>query len=87
MSGIGLHHGFAACRKAAPGKATLNPAPFRSKKFPLAEGIGIFIGILAWDLLSEGRLSPLKALLIAVPCARVWYAIRCWRRGTRKLRH
>jgi hypothetical protein len=87
MSGVRLCQGLAACRKAASGKATLSPAPFRSKKFPLAEGIGIFVGILAWDLLSEGRLNPLKALLIAVPCALVWYAIRCWKHGTRKLRH
>jgi hypothetical protein len=65
----------------------LNSAPSRSKKFPLAEGVGIFVGILAWDLLSEGRLNPLKALLIAVPCALVWYVIRRWRHGARKLHH
>jgi hypothetical protein len=87
MSRIGRCHGLAACRKAVRGKTTLRSAPFRTKKFPLAEGIGIFVGILAWDLLSEGRLDPLKALLIAVPCALVWYAIRCWKHGARKLRH
>jgi hypothetical protein len=65
----------------------LNSAPSRSKKFPLAEGIGIFVGILAWDLLSEGRPDLLKALLIAVPCTLAWYAIRCWKHGTQKLRH
>jgi hypothetical protein len=64
----------------------LSSTSSRSKKFPLAEGVGIFIGILAWDLLSEGRLNLLKALLIAVPCALVWYAIRCWRHGDEKLR-
>jgi hypothetical protein len=52
---------------------------FRPTKFPLAEGVGIFVGILAWDLLSEGRLEILKALLIAVPCTLGWYAVRCWR--------
>jgi hypothetical protein len=87
MSGLGLRHGLAACRKAVLGKAALSSAPSRSKKFPFAEGVGIFVGILAWDLLSEGRLNPLKALLIAVPCTLVWYAIRCWRHGTRRLRH
>ena len=65
----------------------MRPAPVRSTKFPLAEGIGIFVGILAWDLLSEGRLNIFKALLIAVPCALVWYAVRCWRHGTEKWRH
>jgi hypothetical protein len=84
---IGSRQGLAVRRKTVLGNATLNPASSRSKKFPLAEGIGIFIGILAWDLLSEGRLDPLKALLIAVPCALVWYAIRCRKHDARKLRH
>jgi len=52
---------------------------FHPTKFPLAEGVGIFVGVLAWDLLSEGRLEIFKALLIAVPCALGWYAVRCWR--------
>jgi hypothetical protein len=55
-------------------------------KFPLAEGLGIFFGILAWDLLSEGRPNLLKALLIALPCALVWYVIRCWKHGVWKWR-
>ncbi|MDR1708333.1 MAG: hypothetical protein LBS70_01265 [Candidatus Accumulibacter sp.] len=58
----------------------MKAAPFRTK-FPLAEGVGVFIGILAWDILNDGWPNPLKALLIAVPCALVWFAIRCWRRG------
>jgi hypothetical protein len=57
----------------------LSSAPLRSAKFPLAEGIGIFIGIVAWDLLIEGAAHPFKALLIAVPCSLVWYAVRRWR--------
>ncbi|MDR3299685.1 MAG: hypothetical protein LBU43_06715 [Candidatus Accumulibacter sp.] len=61
--------------------------PFRSTKFPLAEGIGIFVGILAWDLLTEGHFNhPFRALLIAVSCTLVWYAVRCWRRGAKKKR-
>ena len=89
MSGMGPRHVFVACRKAVLRKTTLSSTSSRSKKFPLAEGIGIFVGILAWDLLSEGRPKLLKALLIAGPCALGWYAIRCWRRrhGAGKLRH
>ena len=49
----------------------------RPIRFPLAEGACLFIGILAWDLLSEGRLNPIKALSIAIPATLVWYAIRC----------
>jgi hypothetical protein len=62
----------------------LKSATSRSTKFPLAEGIGIFVGILAWDLLSLGHPDLLKALLIAVPCALVWYAVRYWKHGTKK---
>ncbi|MFT3961216.1 hypothetical protein [Propionivibrio sp.] len=67
----------------------MRPASSRPTKFPLAEGIGIFVGILAWDLLSEGRLNLFKALLIAVPCTLVWYAVRCWKHANRteKWRH
>jgi hypothetical protein len=71
-------------REVDRGKTSLRSQPFRSTKFPLAEGMSIFVGILAWDLLSEGHLSLLKALLIAVPCALVWYAVRCWRRCVKK---
>lgn len=46
--------------------------------FPVAEGIGIFVGIVAWDLLAEGRMEIFKALTIAVPCTLVWYGARCW---------
>jgi hypothetical protein len=57
----------------------LSSAPSRSAKFPLAEGIGIFVGIVAWDLLIEGTPDLLKALLIAVPCSLVWYGVRRWK--------
>lgn len=57
---------------------------FHSTKFPLAEGVGIFVGILAWDLLSEGRLDLFKAVAIAVPCTLCWYAVRCWRQRSGK---
>ena len=44
--------------------------------FPVAEGVGIFVGIAAWDLLSDGRMDIPKALLIAAPCAVIWFACR-----------
>ena len=44
--------------------------------FPVAEGVGIFIGIAAYDLLTDGRMDLLKSLSIAVPAAIVWYAFR-----------
>ena len=37
--------------------------------FPVAEGVGIFVGIVAWDLLTDGRVDIAKALLIATPFA------------------
>ena len=46
--------------------------------FPVAEGIGIFIGIVAWDVLSAGEIELLKASLIAAVGALVWYGARCW---------
>lgn len=48
--------------------------------FPLAEGVGIFIGVAAWDLLAEGQIEFVKALAIAAPCALAWYSVRCWRK-------
>ena len=46
--------------------------------FPLAEGVGVFIGIIAWDLLTEGRMDIFKALLIAAPVSLTWFAVRFW---------
>ena len=47
--------------------------------FPIAEGIGIFVGVVAWDLLADGHLNSIKAAAIAAPCSLIWYAVRCWR--------
>lgn len=47
--------------------------------FPVAEGVGIFVGIVAWDLLTDGRVDLAKALLIATPCTIAWFAIRYWK--------
>jgi hypothetical protein len=57
------------------------PAPHTT--FPVAEGVGIFIGIVAWDLLTDGQLEVIKALIIAAPCALVWFGVRCWKDRTR----
>lgn len=48
--------------------------------FPTAEGLGIFVGVAAWDLLTEGQLEFIKALAIAAPCTLIWYGMRCWRK-------
>jgi len=47
--------------------------------FPVAEGLGIFVGIVAWDLLTDGRMDLAKALLIAAPCTLAWFAVRYWK--------
>lgn len=52
--------------------------------FPVAEGIGIFVGIVAWDLLAEGRMEIVKALIVAAPCSLVWYGARCWLERSRR---
>ncbi len=38
-------------------------------RFPVAEGIGIFIGVAAWELLTVGELKLLEALLAGAACA------------------
>ncbi|MBP7203062.1 MAG: hypothetical protein KBA32_07635 [Propionivibrio sp.] len=47
--------------------------------FPVAEGLGIFVGIIAWDLLTDGRVDIAKALLIAAPCTLAWFGVRYWK--------
>jgi hypothetical protein len=51
--------------------------------FPLAEGLGIFVGIVAWDLLVDGQMAIFRSVLIAAFCSIVWFAIRHWRGRTR----
>ncbi len=55
--------------------------------FPIAEGVGIFVGIVAWDLLSDGHMDIIKAAAIAIPCAIAWYGLRCWRERPNNKRH
>jgi hypothetical protein len=51
--------------------------------FPLVEGLGIFVGIVAWDLLVDGHMAIFRSVLIAAFCSFVWFAIRRWRRKAR----
>jgi len=53
---------------------------------PISEGVGIFVGIVAWDVLSAGEMELLKALLIAAGGTVVWYGARCWQCSRRKRR-
>ena len=48
-------------------------------RFPLAEGIGVFLGVIAWDLLSEGTMEVTKALLVSGPVSLLWFGFRCWK--------
>ena len=57
------------------------PAPQRS--FPIAEGVGIFFGVVAWYLLADGRIEVIKALLIAGSCSLVWFGLRRWKERER----
>lgn len=55
-------------------------------RFPVAEGLGIFIGIVAWDVLSSGETALLRASLVAAAGALVWYGARYWRTTARRRR-
>ncbi len=54
--------------------------------FPLAEGLGIFFGIAAWDVLSVGTVDLLTAGLLSAGAAGVWYGARCWLAHRRRKR-
>ena len=53
--------------------------PTPRTRFPVAEGVGIFVGIVAWDLLIDGQMNLVKAILIAAPISLAWFAVRYWR--------
>jgi len=57
--------------------------PLPRTTFPIAEGIGIFVGVVAWDFLADGHMEPARALLIAVSCSLAWYGLRCWKEKSR----
>jgi hypothetical protein len=65
----------------------LNVVASNSTRFPLAESVGIFIGIVAWNLLVEGRMDISIGLIIAVPCSIFWYCVRYWFEKKQKNRH
>lgn len=59
-----------------------NVAPSRPTsrtRYPIAEGIGVFVGLVAWDLLVDGHTDLVKAILIAAPLSLAWFAVRYWR--------
>jgi hypothetical protein len=66
---------------------SLNTMSAPRTTFPVAEGVGIFVGIVAWDLLADGKMDLLKAVLIAAPCALVWFGFRYWKDRARNRRH
>lgn len=45
--------------------------------FPTTEGIGIFVGIVAWDVLGSGEAALLKASLLAGAGMLALYGYRC----------
>ncbi|QKS28849.1 MAG: hypothetical protein FAZ92_03512 [Accumulibacter sp.] len=57
-----------------------------SERFPISEGVGLFVGIVAWDVLSAGEMNLLESALIAAAVALAWYAVRCWRAASRDKR-
>ncbi len=62
----------------------MNAVPQNPLPFPVAEGVGIFIGIVAWNVLTAGELELLRASLIAAGGALVWYGARRWLTGKRR---
>ncbi len=50
----------------------------RNTEVPIAEGLGIFVGVVGWDLLADGHIEIVKAALIAAPATLIWFGARCW---------
>jgi len=61
----------------------LNSIAVPRTRFPIAEGFGIFFGVVAWDLLADGHLEIIRAVFIASVCSLVWFGLRCWKNKTR----
>jgi hypothetical protein len=55
--------------------------------FPLSEGIGVFVGVVAWDLLVDGRMEIVKAVLISAPFTVAWFGLRCWKEHSKNKRN
>jgi hypothetical protein len=64
----------------SPQQTTSTPRP----AFPIAEGLGIFFGVIGWDLLSDGQLEVIKAALVTAPATLVWFGLRCWNERRRE---
>ncbi len=62
----------------------MNAVAGSSQPFPVVEGIAIFIGIVAWDVLSVGEVALVKASIIAFGCALIGYGARALRATCRK---
>lgn len=58
--------------------------PTPPSTFPVAEGVGIFVGVVAWDLLAGGQIELFKAVLIALPCSLAWFGLRRWKNQSKK---
>ena len=55
--------------------------------FPMAEGVGIFVGVVAWHLLADGQIEALRALLIAAGSSLAWFGLRCWKNWRHQAPH
>lgn len=55
--------------------------------FPVSEGIGIFVGVAAWHLLTAGELELLTSSLIAAGGATILYCARCWKAASSRKTH
>jgi len=64
----------------------MNAVAGPSEPFPFAEGLGIFVGIVSWDLLSAGEMEILKASVIAALGALAWYGVGCCLTASRRKR-
>lgn len=58
--------------------------PVQRSRFPLAEGVGVFLGVIAWDLLSDGYVEITKAIVVSGPVSLLWFGFRCWKDRNRK---
>ena len=65
----------------------LNTMPSPRTTFPVSEGLGVFVGVVAWDVLVDGHMEIIKAALIAAACSVVWYGVRYWKEKFHRNHH
>lgn len=46
--------------------------------------MGVFLGVIAWDLLTDGYVEVDRAFFIAVPVSLLWFGFRHWKSRNRK---